>query len=266
MIEVADDRDNDWLGRRVAAETYFSVCERCEQCRAGRRNLCPTRRSIGSFEDGGFAESIVVPVSNLHALPIRLGDALDGVLAEPLACVTHSLLATGVIRPGERVLVTGPGAMGQLAAQVAMVSGAEVLLAGLDTDAPRLAVAASLGIGTTTTAAVEAESFDVVVECSGSAAAANAALQAVRRAGRYLQVGIFASPVTIDFNTVLYKELQVSSGFASTPTSWRRAMELIGQGRLSLAPLITSRFALADFPLAFDLVLRGEGIKTVLVP
>src|SRR5690606_40598435 len=55
-----------------------------------------------------------------------------------------------VVQPGDRVLVTGPGAMGQLSAQVAKASGGVVTLAGLPADAERLAVASELGIRTTT--------------------------------------------------------------------------------------------------------------------
>jgi len=42
-----------WLGKRVSPETYFYTCGSCPACRAGRRNLCPTRRSIGSHVNGG---------------------------------------------------------------------------------------------------------------------------------------------------------------------------------------------------------------------
>lgn len=261
---VGSESDAGWLGIRVAPETYFSVCERCDLCRSGRRNLCSGRRSIGSFENGGFAAQVVAPVRNLHRMPETPGD-LDGVLAEPLACVAQCLLDPPVVQPGHRVLVTGPGAMGQLAAQVARSSGGRVTLAGLPADADRLAVAARLGI-TTTTAPPEADSFDVVIECSGAAPAAAAALQAVRRGGRYVQVGIFGRDATLPFDLVLYKELTVTSGFASTPASWRAAMRMIADGDVVLTPLITRRVALGDFFDALEAAVRGEGVKTVVVP
>ncbi len=252
------------VGARVACETYFSICGVCDWCRAGKPNLCPNRRSIGSFENGGFARFLVLPVINLHVLPDSLGD-LDGVLSEPLACVAQCLLDPPVVNSGDRVLVTGPGAMGQLAAQVARAQGGSVTLAGLERDADRLAVAASLGLGTTT-ATPEEDTYDVVIECSGSAPGAANALRAARRGGRYVQVGIFGREVTLPFDLVLYKELVVSSGFASTPTSWRRAMALIEQGLVTLGPLVTRRVPLADWSEAFAAAAAGEGIKTVVIP
>lgn len=261
---VGDGVDEQWIGARVACETYYSTCETCEWCRAGRRNLCPSRRSLGSFENGGFSAFVVMPVINLHRLPDSLGP-LDGVLAEPLACVVQCLLDPAVINAGDRVLVTGPGAMGQLAAQVALAQGGRVTLIGLAKDSDRLAIAAALGI-TTSTEAPEADAYDVVIECSGSAPGAAAALRAARRGGRYVQVGIFGREVTLPFDIVLYKELVVTSGFASTATSWRRAIALIEQGRVSLGPLVTREVPIDDFAAAFAAAAAGEGIKTVIIP
>jgi L-iditol 2-dehydrogenase len=261
---VGDDADRALLGKRVACETYFSTCGKCDWCRAGRPNLCPNRRSIGSFENGGFAHYLVVPVRNLHPLPDFL-DEIEGVLSEPLACVTQCLLDPAVINPGDRVLVTGPGAMGQLAAQVALAGGAEVTLAGLEKDAERLAVARSLGIATTTEEP-PADVYDVVVECSGSAAAAKACLRSARRGGRYIQVGIFGGEISVPLDQVLYKELVVTSGFASTPKSWKRAMALIEAKLVKLRPLVTRQVPISQWNDAFDAAANGEGIKTVIIP
>jgi len=264
VSSVGSQADAGWLGVKVAVETYFSACEVCDMCRAGRRNLCADRRSIGSFRNGGFAEKMLIPVLNLHRLPDTPGE-LDGVLSEPLACVAQCLLDPPVVQPGDQVLVTGPGAMGQLAAQVAKASGGVVTLAGLPVDAERLAAAAAIGIETTTETPV-GDSFDVVIECSGSAQGAAIALRAARRGARYVQVGIFGRDVTLPFDTVLYKELTVTSGFASTPTSWRTAMRLIEEGDVVLTPLITEQVPLNDFFEALDAAARGAGLKTVVVP
>jgi L-iditol 2-dehydrogenase len=264
VVEVGNPDDGRWVGTRVACETYFSACERCDLCRAGRRNLCVDRRSLGSFENGGFAEFVVLPVLNLHALPEWLGE-YDGALCEPLACVTHCLLDPPLIQAGDRVFVTGPGAMGQLAAQVALAQGADVTLGGLPKDAERLAVAQKLGIRVTT-GTVDDASFDVVIECSGSAAGAATAFRAARRRARYVQVGIFGRDVLLPFDQVLYKELRVSSGFASTPTSWRRAIALLEQKRVLLGPLVTKQVPLSQFAAALAAAEQGDGLKTVVIP
>lgn len=262
--KVGSKADRLWLGKKVAVETYFSACEKCPVCRAGRRNLCPDRRSIGSIRDGGFAEYVLVPSLNLHEVPDS-ATSFDGVFAEPLACVTNCLLDPPRIQPGDNVLVTGPGTMGQLAAQVARAAGANVTLLGLETDRNRLGIASEIGLDTLI-GDPPGDTYDVVIECSGNRSAAAAALRAAKRGGTYIQVGIFGQDICLPFDLVLLKELTISSGFASTPTSWIRAIELLRGGELSLHPLITKTVELKDFSEAFACVAEGNGVKTLIAP
>lgn len=265
VVEVGTAFDDHWLGRRVVCETYFSTCEECAMCRDGRRNLCQKRRSVGSYENGGFAESIVLPLRNLHPIPDWLGE-FDGVLCEPLACVTQCLMDPPVVNAGDTVLVTGPGTMGQLSAQVARAMGGQVTVAGLPRDAERLVFARQSGFEISDADMVLEGMFDVVIECSGSAGGATIALQAARRGGRYVQVGIFGRPVPLPLDLVLYKELTLSSGFASTAASWRRAMALIEMRLVHLNDLVTNVVPLADISNALRSVEAGEGLKTVVSP
>lgn len=255
----------DWVGRRVAVETYASTCGSCPPCRDGRPNLCRERRSIGSFVDGGFAAHVAVPLHNLHPLPDHVGE-LDGALAEPLACVAHCLLDPPRVQAGDRVLVTGPGTMGQLTARLGTALGGRVTLVGLEKDADRLAVAARHGATTALPADVAAEDFDVAVEASGSGPGLTTALTALRRGGHLVLMGIMGRTIDVDLDLVLYKELTVSTGFASTPASWRRAMTLLDSCAVSLADLVTATHPLASWSEALDDVRAGRGLKTLLVP
>ena len=182
---------------------------------AGRRNLCPRRRSIGSHVDGGFAPTLVLPARNLHVIPVSVS-AAAGTLPEPLACVCNAMLDPGYLAPGDQVLVTGPGPMGLLAAQMARLQGAAVTITGLTADSQRLAVASSLGLKRVTGTPLDKD-FDVTIESSGSEQALAVCLQRVRRGGHHMQLGIFGRDITAGMDAILYKELTVTSGFASTP-------------------------------------------------
>jgi len=264
VAEVGDGVDPGWLGARVVAETYFSTCGRCEWCLDGRVNLCPERRSIGSVVDGAFAPRVVVPARNLHRIPDWL-DEHAAALAEPLACVCHCLLDPPVVAPADGVLVTGPGPVGLLAAQVARAAGGHVCVSGLASDEARLSVARELGLETVL-AGEHSEDQDVVIECSGSAGGATACLEAARRGGRYVQIGVFGKPVTVPLDRVFEKELVVTSGFASTPRSWRRAMSLIEGRVVELEPLVSEVVALAEWERVFADLRQGSGIKVVFDP
>lgn len=263
VTKVGEGVDLSWLGRRVACETYFSTCEECRYCRDGRRNLCSRRRSLGSFEDGGFAPEVVLPARNLHEIPTAV-DATDAALCEPLACVCHCLLDPPRIAPGDRVVVIGPGAMGLLSVQVAMAQGAEVTCAGLQADRHRLEVARGLGASTLTK--LDDDTYDVVIECSGSGGGIATALRAAAKGGRVVQVGICGVPVEVPWDLILFKELKISSGFASTPSSWRRAMTLLESGQVDLAPLVSHVVPLVQWERAFELVGSAKAVKVVIDP
>jgi L-iditol 2-dehydrogenase len=265
VAEVGEGVEQSWLGARVVSETYFSICGECTHCQAGRINLCPERRSIGTHVDGAFAPRLHVPTRNLHRLPGWL-DVQAAPLCEPLACVCHSLLEpTPVVQGGADVLVTGPGPVGLLAAQVARAGGGKVNVRGTPRDDTRLAAARDLGFETSTTDD-EAVEGDVVIECSGSEAGIYHGLAAVRRSGRYVQIGLAGKPVALPFDLVCFHELTVTSGFASTPTSWRTALELVAERRVALEPLLSEVVPLAEWERAFAATRAGDGIKFVLDP
>jgi L-iditol 2-dehydrogenase len=264
VAELGDGVPGEWRGARVVTETYFSTCGSCAHCLAGRPNLCLERRSIGTHVDGGFAPRLHVPVRNLHRIPEWL-DGRAASLMEPLACVCHSLLEPDRIEPGNEVVVSGPGPIGLLAAQVARAAGGDVRVRGTPKDAVRLAKAAALGFGVSTTDDGPLEA-DVVVECSGAEAGIASALESVRRGGRLVQIGLGGRPVTVPFDLICFHELTVTSGFASTPVSWVRALQLVEGRRVELEPLLSEVVPLSRWEDAFAATRAGEGIKFALDP
>ena len=92
------------------------------------------------------------------------------------------------------------------------------------------------------------------------------ALKSAARGGRFVQIGLAGKPVAIPFDLVCYRELTVTSGNASTPQSWRRALELIESRRVALEPLVSEVVPLAEWERAFAATREGSGIKFVLAP
>ncbi len=264
VIAVGSAADRHWVGQRVVVETFFRCCERCAMCRAGRRNMCAERESIGSFRDGGFAEQLVAPVLNLHAVPENLPDRI-AALAEPLACTCHALIVRSRIPAGAHVLVTGPGPMGFLSAQVARASGAQVTLAGIAKDAGRLASFAGNGIAITTQTPAE-NGFDVAIECSGSATGAGNALRALRPGGAYIQVGIFGRDVSVPLDMLILRELVMTAGFSHSPQAWDVALDLMGREALDLAPAVGRIYSLADWQEALAALAAGSTMKILIDP
>jgi L-iditol 2-dehydrogenase len=258
-----------WLGKRVSPETYFYTCDSCSACRAGRRNLCPTRRSIGSHVNGGFASHVLVPARNLHEVHDSVGEHA-GALYEPLSCVAQCLCDPAVASPGDTALVVGPGAMGILTAQVLRSQGATVTISGTPGDQLRLDIAASLGLTPVLAADLEAATpdggFDVVADASGNERGIDAGLRAVRKGGHYVQVGLTGKPISVDIDLICLKELVVTSGFASTPRSWRRTESLIDSGHVVLDALVTDVSPLSEWQTSFGRTRQADGLKLMLDP
>jgi L-iditol 2-dehydrogenase len=268
-VVEAGEGAKEHVGKRVATETYFYTCDACHACRAGRRNLCPERRSIGSHVNGGFTTHVLVPARNLHEVHASVGHHA-AALYEPLSCVTQALCDPAVASPGDTALVVGPGAMGILSAQVLRAQGAKVVVSGTPADRQRLAIAASLGLGV-----VEADDlasatpdggFDVAADASGNERGIDAGLRAVRRGGHYVQIGLTGKPISLEIDLICLHELTVTSGFASTPRSWRRLERLIADGQVVLDPLVTDVVALTDWEAAFARTRLADGLKLVIDP
>jgi L-iditol 2-dehydrogenase len=189
-------------------------------------------------------------------------------MTEPLACCCQALLDPAQVNAGDRVLVVGPGAIGLLAAQVARAGGGRVEVRGAPSDAARLAIADRLGFATSVAGAdaLEEATYDVAVDCSGAGPGIADAMRAVRRAGTLVQIGLAGKDVSLPYDLLCLKELSVATSLATTPTSWRRATQLIADGAVDLEPLVSEVVALADFRHAFDASRAGDGVKFVLDP
>ena len=264
--EVGVGVDEALLGSRVVSETFYSTCGRCTACRDGRPNMCPDRQSIGTHVDGAFAPWLIVPAHGLHAAPAGLSDAA-ATLAEPLACVCNSLFERSRLRAGDEVLVLGPGAIGILAAQAARAAGCRVQLRGTPRDEARLALARELGFETSLTdLPYSGDAPDVVIECSGSGPGIAEGLSTCRRMGSFVQIGLRGAEVTVPFDEICFRELVVTSGFATTPAAWRRALRLMHAGSVELEALVSEVVALGDWSRAFAASRDAKGVKFVLDP
>ena len=273
---VGEGVDHSFFGKRVVSETYFTTCGHCFFCQSGHKNLCPDRKSIGSGADGAMAEYVIVPAQNLHIIPDNVS-LEEAAMTEPLACCAQAVLEKSCIKAGDGVLITGPGAIGLMCLQLAAISGARVVVAGMRKDAKRLQLALDLGaeqvVYTDEDGAMEQlqnlfapHGADLVYECSGSGAAINMALDIIRKGGTYVQVGLTGKAPTLDINKITLKELEVAGTFAQKTQWWVRSLELLACKKVKLEPIISDIIPLKKWQEAFSKYERGDGLKFLLVP
>ncbi|MBQ8732644.1 MAG: zinc-binding dehydrogenase [Oscillospiraceae bacterium] len=259
------------VGDPVVSLTAVVTCGHCRYCLSGTPMLCSERKSIGSGVNGAFAQYMVVPARTLY--PIPEGVSLKAAaLCEPLACCVRSVSEVCRIDAGDIVLVSGPGAIGLLALQVARANGAKVYVSGTSADEPRLRLAMQLGAAGTITVNRESlaeaaekitggAGFDAVFECAGVAASADGCLKVVRKGGRFGQIGLFGKAIPFDLDLLLKKEVKLSAGFATTPDSWRTALRLLEAGTVDTLPIVSDIFPLESWETAFDKMEHKMGLK-----
>ncbi|MBK1783987.1 NAD(P)-dependent alcohol dehydrogenase [Prauserella sp. ASG 168] len=255
-------------GTRVSLEPGVP-CSRCAQCRRGRYNLCPDMRFFGTPPiDGAFCEYVVLREEFVYPVPDALSDEAAGLL-EPLSVGVWACRKARV-GPGSRVLVTGAGPIGLVAAQTARAFGAtEVVVT--DVNAKRLRLAAELGatatvdVGTTSLADSGFEP-DVLLECSGVPSATGEAVRRVGRAGRVVLIGMGGDEIPLPLAHVQGFELEVTGTFRYANT-WPDAIALAASREVDLDRLVTHRFGLGEVEQALTVSGRDDSvIKAVVLP
>jgi NADPH:quinone reductase-like Zn-dependent oxidoreductase len=115
------------VGQKVFVSPGLN-CGTCDECMAGHDNLCPSFGVLGAKTDGGYAEFVAVPASNVISIPGSL--TFEQAAAFPLVSVTawHMVVTLAWLRHGETVLIMGAGSgVGSMAIQIAKYIGARVI-------------------------------------------------------------------------------------------------------------------------------------------
>lgn len=282
VVEVGGEVDGWESGDRVQVIAAIP-CGECAFCAKGQMNICPNQVSMGYHFDGGFAEFMVVPenvlkVDGLNRLPEGL-DFAEASVAEPLACALNAQELVR-INPGDDVVVVGAGPIGCLHVRLARSYGAaRVFLVELSRE--RLEMAAELvhpdaaicGGDEDPVARIreltEDRGVDVAITAAASGAAQEQALQMLARGGRISFFGGLPKDnptITLDSNLVHYSELTIVGANGSSPEHNKRALQLIADGKVPVADLITHRLPLDQVLDGIGIVQRGEGIKVTIEP
>ncbi|MBI4553418.1 MAG: zinc-binding dehydrogenase [Candidatus Latescibacteria bacterium] len=275
IVEVGPDVDGLRVGDAVTALPTIIVCGECRYCLEGQLSLCERRLSFGSGVHGAFTNYLVVPAWAVRTLPPNV-DCYSGALSEPLSCCVKAVSMLTRVMAGDIVIVTGPGPIGLLTAQLAKAEGAYVILTGTSIDTERLALG---GRWVDQTVNVEQDDItplvkdltdgdgaDIVFECSGAAAATRSAIDLLRKEGTLTQIGLHGKPFELDFFKAELKELTIRTSFAGSIQSWDRVMTLLRQRKIDLAPLISDVLPITEWKTAFDRLERKEGVKILLEP
>ena len=248
---------------------HSAPCQCCYWCKHGQENLCESIMETKVL--GTFAQYLRVPARiarlNVYPKPDTLPFELASLL-EPLACVAQGLIELKP-KPGDRVLVIGPGAIGLMfVAALKLISIADVTLAGRNQK--RLAVGERFGARPVTMNNVEdkGSGYDLVIECTGVAEIWERSVDLARRGGRVMLFGGLPSGTRVswDAGRLHYDQITLLSPFHFGTEAVALAHKWLTVDRLDLSLLLSGERTLGEAKETFDALERGEGIKYVFRP
>jgi L-iditol 2-dehydrogenase len=248
VMEVGSAVTDYRPGDRVVIEATV-YCGACKSCLQGKYNICDNLQIRGMHRNGFFTEQVAVKPNYLHKIPDTLSFE-KACLVEPLAVSTYAVLDRSDIISGDLVLVTGPGPIGLLAAQVVKVMGAEPVVAGIDSDEEvRLPVARKLGFQTINISRQNIpgalskmfgrETVHSVLECSGASSIVQTSLEVVAKGGSITLVGLFSKPVKADLTIAVRKEISITASCVYDWVNFERSIKLLAQGKIHTENLVS---------------------------
>ncbi|HWE86172.1 MAG TPA: galactitol-1-phosphate 5-dehydrogenase [Terracidiphilus sp.] len=266
-------------GDRVTFDSTI-YCGQCPFCLRGDLNLCDRREVVGVScgdyrRDGAFADYVAVPERICYRLPDELSFA-EAAMLEPVSVALHAV-AVSHLRGGETALVIGAGMIGLLTLQAARAAGCRRVFVA-DIDPTRLRLAEDLGA----TEVLSSTGADLIRDCHELTAGAGvdiafeavgrnqtvaAAIDCTRKGGTVTLIGNIDAEVTLPLQKVVSRQLRLQ-GTAASCGEYPRAIELITEGKIRVAPLITAIAPLEDGPQWFARLHSREPnlMKIVLAP
>jgi 2-desacetyl-2-hydroxyethyl bacteriochlorophyllide A dehydrogenase len=251
--QVGEQVEGVTVGDRVFVSPGIS-CWRCDQCLAGRDNMCRSYGLIGALTHGGYAEFVRVPFRNVLPIPGNL--SFEQAAAFPLVSVTasHMLFALAQLQHGETVLIMGAGSgVGSIAVQMAKLAGARVITTvGADDKIPKAVVLGAEAVihhgrekvSERVRLLTEGRGVDVVIEHIGPEVW-DSCLKSLAKGGRLITCGATTgADVKLDLRYVFSRQLTIKGSYVGTRAELVKAAELMGQGRL--IPVIDRTYPLRE--------------------
>ncbi len=252
------------IGDRVVINPLY-FCKRCRACLQGNTHVCKTLRFYGIDTDGGMAEYAAIPDSCLLKLPDDLDFKL-ATLIEPTAVVVHGLRMIEKMFHGSAAVI-GLGPMGLLSALLLKDSGVSRLFC-VETQPARIEMARALGLDVINPLTDDVKEYiysnndnegvDILVEASGSPAAAKMMTDITGVRGEILLLSVFKEPAPVDLRTINFAEQRIIGTRVYTGLDYKDAIDYIKQYGDKLTPVISHVMPLEKGQEVFQEIISGK--------
>ena len=243
-------------------------CGECDACLRGQENLCFNAGLFGREVEGSMSQYVSLKRRYVHPLPHSMPLA-DATLIETLATVKHAQILLG-LKAGDCVVVLGQGTTGLLHTALAILTGANPVIA-ISRTRWKLDMATRMGAHHVISAAVEdsldevlrltgGNGADVVIDTAGGAKTVKPGLDMLRPGGRFCPFAVSHEPlVGVSAFPLYYKEISIIGSRALVPGDMAPCIELVAAGKIDVAGFISARYPLSQAAQAFEEYERNPG-------
>ena len=246
--EVIESDNPLLIGKRVVGEINEN-CGDCLYCNTNRPHHCSNRKTPGMSRDGCFAEYMTVRDDLLHIVPENLPSEV-AVFTEPLAAA-FEITDQIDIAPGTPVGIIGDGRLALCIANVMHLIGADVTVIGKHE--AKLNMFRKLGNVATEAAP---DSFEIVIEASGSPGGILTALETVRKKGTIVLKSTYAQTIELNLSLIPVNEITI---VGSRCGPFVPALNSLASGDIVLPEI--EIFGMKDFEKAFSSTAFKSGFK-----
>jgi len=272
--EVGADVQNFQVGDRVLIPPVFS-CGYCDNCRLGRENICLNMLMLGNHMDGAYAEYTKVPAKDCQHLPEDLPIEESSIIADAISTPYHAVKNRAQVRPGDSVVVFGCGGVGINVVQTAAAAGGSII--AVDIVENKLEVAKKLGAQHTINSKdmedkallkqiriLTGGGADIAIEAIGNPKTIVLATNAVKPGGCHCQVGYTHHDVPINAARLMFREIEIKGSLGCRPVDYPKIIEMVRMGKIQLEPVVTHKFKLEEINDAFELMRKGESLRSII--
>lgn len=277
-------------GDRVVVQNRFG-CGVCKQCITGNYEKCDTALGYGVWVPcskppylwGAYSQYLYLP-------PRAMIHKIDPSVPLEAAVLTTSVMGNcirwlreiGGCNVGDTVVISGPGQQGLASTVVAKECGARVIIAGTSRSASRLELAKEFGADYTVNVdetdliefvrdVTNGEMANIFMDVTGSPKTLEMAPDIVGTFGRVVIPGLYGhKPASIDFDKVVFKQLQLLGAHAQSYRADEAAVKLVESRKYALEKMVTHKYSLEEAEKAVLCTAReipGEyPIKCVIMP
>jgi len=239
-------------GDRVLVYPWIG-CTECPACVAGNENLCDTPRSIGIFQDGGYADYVMIPS---HRYLARL-DGVGADTATSLACsglTAYTAIKKANANSPEYMVIIGAGGLGLMGIQVAKaITKAKVICVDLDDE--KLRTASEMGADHTVNSKepgadkaimsiCNQKGADSVVDFVNAPPTARLGLDILRKRGNMVMVGLFGGSIEMSLVTIPLKSIVIQGAYTGNYADMTELINLAKDGVIN--PIISKKYTLTE--------------------